>query len=442
MSLICFAVFFFVADETLKSEYKAFKSPYNYLIAALFFAMATYSKLTNATLIVPLGIWMLYRKKVLPAMLTLSMYVLTTVLLFGVNVYFTGAWNYQGGKRSVFYTNFPYGRAGASPFAPFNQRKQVNVGLDSYKPPFIAKTFFYNWGYFFFGRYSGLAIYFFPMFFVLLYYLFGKKTNLATAVYFCGWAGILTYMVGIPWNYFGGSGTIGNRYLLNSFAVFAFVLAREPSRKWLTAGMMGSLAFTSVFVFTPVKSSFDNAFHQKHSLFVNLPVERSLLADLPINTNPLARRIAFDENPTYLLYFMDNNAFFKEAFDHQYGFWVKGETTAEVIIRAFQPVKRLGVVVQSIQPGNLVVVNTGEQSADIRLEKPQFYEGEVELPAPFAYDRDGTGKTYLYRVRVASRSGIISNIGGAERYLGAFVRFTLPEAQALPAVEEEPPPAD
>lgn len=439
MSLICYGIFFFVADESLHPDLRLFKSPYNYIIAAIFFALATYSKPTNGALILPLGIWMLYRRKILHAMITLSVFVLVTVALFGMNVYFTGDWNYQGGRRSVFNNNFPYGRAGASPFAPFNQKKVIKGGL---RPPFVPKAFLYNWGYFFFGRFSGLAIYFFPMFFVLLYYLVGKKNNLSTAVYFCGWVGILTYMVGIPWNYFGGSGTIGNRYLLNSFPILAFVLAQEPSRKWIAAGFMASLAFTSPFLFTPVKSSFDNAFHQRHSLFLDLPIERTLLADLPINTNELARRVAFDQNPTYLLYFMDNNTFFKEAYNHQYGFWVKGEKNAEVIIRSFQPVSRLKVMVQSIKRGNKVVVDTGARSATISLEKPEFYVGEVELPAPLPYDRDNTGKTYLYHVSISAESGQISRIGGPERYLGAFVRLMLPEAEALPMQEEEPPPAE
>lgn len=443
MSLVCFAVFFFVSAESLKSEFKLFTSPWNYILAAAFFAMATYSKLTNATLILPLGIWMLYRRKVLPAMITLTTFILFTVALFGINVYFTGAWNYQGGKRAVFYNNFPYGRAGASPLAPFKQRREINVGVTTYRPPFVPKAFLYNWGYFFFGRYSGLAIYFFPMFFVLLYYLFSKKNNLSTAVYFCGWAGVLTYMVGIPWNYFGGSGTIGNRYLLNSFAVFAFVLPQEPSRKWIAGGFMASLLFTSAFLFTPVKSSFDNAFHQKRSVFLDLPIERTLLADLPINTNEQARRVAFDENPTYLLYFMDNNTFYKEAFDHQYGFWIKGEKTAEVVLRAFQPVSRLKVLVRSADKGNRVKIDTGAQQALITLKEPAFYEGTVVLPEPLPYDRDNTGKTYLYRIRITSESGQISNSSSTgERYLGAFVRLILPEAEGQPVLKDEEPAAD
>lgn len=438
MSLICYAVFFFVAGETLNSEIKLLRPPFNYIISAVLFAMATYSKPTNALLIVPLGIWMLYRKKVMQAMITASVFVLVTVGLFGMNVYFTGEWNYQLGQRSVFMTNFPYGRAGASPFAPFTQRKVIPAVQ---RPPFVAKAFLYNWGYFFFGRFSGLAVYFFPMFFVLLYYLFGKKTSLATAVYFSGWVGVLTYMVGIPWNYFGGSGTIGNRYLLNAFAVLPFAMTQEPSRKWITAGFVGSLAFTSVFLFTPVKSSFDNSFHQKGSVFMHLPIERTLLADLPINTNVLARRIAFDDNPTYLLYFMDDKTFFKEAFEHQYGFWVKGGSTTEVIIRAFQEVRLLHVMIRSVKRPNEITVDTGEQTVRIDIQQPGFYEGNIKLPSPLPYDRDDTGPTYLYKVRIRTESGVISRMGGLERYLGAFVRFVLPEAVALPPPQQREEPA-
>jgi hypothetical protein len=73
------------------------------------------------------------------------------------------------------------------------------------------------------------------------------------------------------------------------------------------------------------------------------------------------------------------------------------------------------------------------------MKEPVFYEGEVRLPSPLPYDRDNTGKTYLYNIRVTSEKGQISNLGGTgERYLGAFVRFELPESSAFELPEEEP----
>ncbi|PWT93663.1 MAG: hypothetical protein C5B54_01525 [Acidobacteria bacterium] len=436
MSLICYAFFFFVAGEQLKSTRILLKEPYNYYVAALFFAMATYSKPTNALLIVPLGIWMIYRKKILAAMITFSIFVLFTVALFGINIYFTGDWNYQGGNRAVFYDHFPFERPGASEFAAFHFRKPIHSMV---KPPFYLQAFLHNWIYFFFGRFSGLAIYFLPMFFCLVYFIVTKKTSLSVAVYFAGWIGILTYMVGIPWNYFGGSGTIGNRYLLNSFAVLLFAIQQEPSRKALAAGIGSSLLFTTPLLFSPVLSSFDNSFHQERGLLHLLPVEKTLLADLPINTNQLARRVAFDDPANYLLYFMDDNTYYREAMDHYYGFWVKGERSADIVMRTFVPVTKLRLRLKSLAPNNVADIRVGMQSIHVDLDTSQFFEGEINLPKPLPYDRDGTGATYLYQITIHPKKGMVTQMNSSiDRYLGVFVRMELPEAAQKQIPEEEP----
>jgi hypothetical protein len=439
MSLICFGFFFLIAAERLQSSSRFFSAPYNYCIAAVFFGLATFSKPTNALLVIPAGIWLLAQRKILTAAFTLSIFVLTTILLFAVNIYLTGEWNYQGGRRSIFYDHFPYDRAGASPFGPFKKKRIVEVKPQDFRPPFYWKSFGYNWGYFFFGRFSGLAIYFFPMFFALIYYLVSKKARFSLVVYSAGWIGVLTYMVGIPWNYFGGSGTIGNRYLMNAFPIFLFAIGREPSKRTMLIACGASLMFTSAFLFTPVISSFDNSFHQKQSLFRKLPLERTLLSDLPINTNLRARRVAFDDPATYFLYFMDDNTYYKEAFEHQYGFWVQGEREAEIVMRTWQPVSRLSVRVKSLQPGNRISIQVNGNRKEILSRESVFYEGELRMPAPLPYDRDGTGATYLYDIKIQSSSGIISRIEtGEERYLGAFVHFELPESKGQEVPEEAP----
>lgn len=439
LSLICFAFFFFISEETLHSKLRIFSSPYSYILSSLFFAMATYSKPTNALLIVPLGIWLLWRKKILIAMIALSVYIFGTMALLGGNVYFTGDWNYQGGKRAVFYNHFPYERPGISPFAPFKSKREVNVNLKTYRPPFYFDAFLHNWIYFFFGRYSGLAVYFLPMFFILIYFPLSKKSGLSTAVYAAGWLGILTYMVGIPWNYFGGSGTIGNRYLLNAFPVLLYVLQQEPSRKWMAGGLISALVYSSVFLTTPIFSSFDNSFHQRNYLFRLLPVEMTLLADLPFNTNRRAVRVAFEQPAAYFLYFVDNNTYFQESFDHRLGFWVQGERTAEIIMRSFEPVSKMRLKIKSLEPDNVVTVKTGNESVEIQLKEPSFYEGEIRLPKPLPYDRDNKGVTYLYDIKLHSKSGIISTQGSSgERFLGAFIRIELPESAAKEIPEEEP----
>jgi hypothetical protein len=425
MSLVCYAFFFFVSAEQFKTNFKLWKSPYNYFLAALFFGLATFSKPTNALLVVPLGIWMFAGKKILAAALTLTIFVFTTIALFGFNLYFTGDWNYQRGKRAAFYTHFPFETPGKSEFAPFEKPPIGAIG----RPPFYAKAFAYNWLYFPFGRYSGFAVYFFPMFFVLVYFFLAPRSSLGWAVYASGLVGIFTYMIGIPWNYFGGSGTIGNRYLFNAFAVLLFAMPKEPSRRSLAIGYCCSLLFTSVFLFTPVLSSFRNSFHQQSSIFRLLPVEKTLLFDLPINANFIASRVAFDEPPKYFVYFMDDNTYYKETFDEQTGFWIKGDRTSEFVLRAFQPVSVVKVMLQASHANQDVQITVGNSSAKIHLSDTAFHEQSISLPAPFPYDRDGLGATFLYNVKIHVEGGSISmSENDAERYLGVFVRLKLPEA--------------
>ena len=438
MSLVCYGFFFFVADEQLKSKFQLFKSPWNYAIAAILFAMATFSKVTNAALVAPLGIWLLWKRKFVPAAICLGIFILGTAAFFALNNHYSGEWNYQGGKRAVFYDNFPYGRAGASPFAPFTQKfggqtgekteSKLNISPWDWfdRLNYVPKSMFYNLGYFFVGRYSGLAVYFFPMFFSLLYFFFSKKSGIATAVYAAGWVGILSYMIGLPWNYFGGSGTIGNRYLMNCFAVLLFCLTQEPSKKLLISAFAGSLLFSAPFLFTPILSSFDNSYHQKAGIFKALPLERTLLADLPFNTNRNAVRVAFDDPPTYLLYFADNNTYFRETYDRKIGFWVKGERECEVILRTTQKISRLHLKLKPAMSGTTVIVDGGEKTK-IELKEPVFYSGEVYMSDPVPYDRDNTGVTYLYRLKIRSLQGKITKVDKmSERYLGVFVSLELP----------------
>jgi hypothetical protein len=246
-------------------------------------------------------------------------------------------------------------------------------------------------------------------------------------------------MIGLPWNYFGGSGTIGNRYLMNCFAVLLFCMTQEPSRKLLIGMFAASLLFTAPFLFTPVLSSFDNSYHQKTGLFKTLPLERTLLADLPINTFRNAVRVAFDDPPTYLLYFADNNTYLKENYDRKIGFWVKGERECEVILRAAQKITTLRLTLKPARPGTTVIVDGGEKT-QIELKEPLFYSGNITLSDAMPYDRDNTGLTYLYHLKIKSLQGKVLKVNGFdERYLGVFVAMELTEVQTTKTVPQEKP---
>jgi hypothetical protein len=198
-----------------------------------------------------------------------------------------------------------------------------------------------------------------------------------------------------------------------------------------------SLLFTAPFLFTPVLSSFDNSYHQKSGIFKALPIERTLLADLPINTYRSAVRVAFDDPPSYLLYFADNNTYLKENYERRLGFWVKGERECEIILRAAQHISKLRLSLKPAKPGTTVIVDGGERT-QIELKEPLFYSGNITVTDAVPYDRDNTGVTYLYHLKIKSLQGKILQLNGFdERYLGVFVAIELPEVKTTKTVPQE-----
>lgn len=425
MSLVCFAFFFFMkaAREQRRSAMLSI------LLSGICFALATYSKPTNALLAVFPGIWMLLNKRILHLLAMFAVTAFVVLALFGINVAFTGQWNYQAGHRYVFYDHFPFERIGTSPFAAFKNRKEIEALK---RPPFYARAFLYNWGYFFLGRFSGVAWYFFPMLFSIIYFWSGPKESLSTIAYAAGWLGIVTYMVGIPWNYFGGSGTIGNRYLMNAYAVMLFAVPGQPSRKCFVSAACAAVLFASPILATPVLSSFYNSFHQSGALFTMMPVEKTLVGDLPISSEPRASRIAFDQTPGYLAYFVDDNTYYRETFEGKSGFWVKGGKEAQVMVRTMTPASALSLEVKSLG-ANRVAVSGGRNRETLDLKAPVFYRLPLWLSPPFPYDRENFGPTYVYALKIHPLTGVVSTIGekGQERYLGCFVRINLQQAPAF-----------
>jgi hypothetical protein len=427
MSLLCYAVFFFVAEK-IQSPRIIFRAPYNYFLSAILFGLATYAKPPNALVVIPLGLWLLFSKKkekprraLIHALIALALFIFATLAMFGWNVYFTGDWNYQGGRRAAFYRSYPFEHPAVSEFSAFERKDAIKAMV---APPFYSKTFLYNWPFFFFGRYSGVAIYFFPMFFCLLFYLFTKKSSLSWAVYIAAWLGLLYYLIGLPWNYFGGSGTIGNRYLLSVFAVFLFAIMSEPPKRLMLMSFLASVAFTGVILFSPLFSSHRNAFHQQFSLFRFLPVEDSLLSDLPVNASFRATRVAFTDPATYFVYFLDDNTFYREAYENVNGFWAKGGKKADFVVRTFKPNQKIQATITSLTPNNHVSVKCGDKTTVFEFQTAGTQKKEIPLAPAFPYDRDGTGATYLYNFTVEPASGMVKAIDGyPDRYLGAFIKL-------------------
>jgi hypothetical protein len=291
------------------------------------------------------------------------------------------------------------------------------------------------------GRHSGLVPYFFPgVLSVLLFLLwrggrswFGWIT-LATSVF-----ANVVLLLWIPYTYSGGGGPIGNRYFMGLYPMLLFVTPplRSPLPAMVGLGIGG--LFTAAVVMNPFYSTFRPAEHTKHGPLRWLPVEKSLLNDLPVNVTPERARIQLAGTPRITAYFLDENAYPPEG----EWFWVKGGTRADLLLRApAQPVpgaaikdwvsyrlKALRVEIRTGDVPNTVTVATGADSQTLRLDAHRdtvtTVRAEPGLPYRAHLDQ-ATG--YVYTVSITSATGFtpIFSQGGAatdQRYLGVLVRL-------------------
>ena len=114
-----------------------------------------------------------------------------------------------------------------------------------------------NLKWYFIGRYSGLVAYFFPAVLALILFLAGARRRpvwqwlvLLGAV-----AQILLFVITLPYTWFGGGGSVGNRYFMGAYGIFLFLLPPVSSLAvaivpWIVGGI-----FMAKLVLTPFTTS-------------------------------------------------------------------------------------------------------------------------------------------------------------------------------------------
>ena len=368
------------------------------------------------------------------------MLVLTAASLYGLNAAFTGELNYQGGERKTFYGRFPFDAAGATfddsgTWMTTNQVGPLVAGRDEEKvtvqtgparnPAEIRESFAWNLGYYWIGRFGGALPYFFPAVLALAFFLLGGPRDragwLALAAVTMSW---LAYIWIIPDNWYGGGGTVGNRYFLNLLPGFLFLV---PVRRagWVFAGAVLAFGvFVAPMLRSPVEHSLRPGDHATRAAFKVLPAELTMLNDLSLFTETWRKKRPFGfvgnaergaDADAYHLYFLDDGTFGKEEWAGRTGFWLRGGASAEVVLRAFDlaPVERVVLRVAGGPLGDTVTARLGWRSGRVTVGPGQV--AEIELPAGRGlryYD------TYLHVLRLSSRRG---GPLADRREVGAFV---------------------
>jgi hypothetical protein len=405
--------------------------------AAILVGVVTFSKPTHAPLIAPLVLLAAARRQWSRTLLIATLCAGAAGILFALNAAISGEFNYQGGYRKTFYSSigFPFANDGETFENIGNVHGRSDVLVDTLANRDTFTVLWKNTGYFIFGRYSGLVPYFFPGMLALALFLARRRVRR-------GWQWLLVATLAIetlallfitPYTWAGGGGPIGNRYFLSFYPLFLFLMPPAASLAPALVALAVGALFSAKLVFNPFWSSFNPAEHPKAGPLRMLPIELSMLNDLPFAANPdrTKRQLAGG----LLAYFPDDNAYTPEGDS----FWVRGGRRADVILRAplrdlgggrwlGEQIQRLHVRINNGIKANDVTIDVGAAEQTLHLGPEEERTISFDLSDGFPYRPYDTPTSYVYVVSFRTTAGFVPFLeappSGDARMLGARITLT------------------
>jgi hypothetical protein len=435
-SLVFIAYFCWLYKEVARREQFPPGMPWLFdsrsdVVAAALLGIATFSKVTNALLFATIVLWQLWRlvkmRSITAGKILAStiMFVLLAGGLFAINKAISGEWNYQGGDRDTYYSEFPF--QNEVPRHALGQSKSREGVLSHiiFNPRTFTSNLTHNLEYFFVGRHTGLLGYFFPAVFALGALLLAprQRPGWQWLVLASGLLQGLVFLVATPYTWSGGG--VGNRYFFSGYAVMLFVL---PPIQSLGAGFaqwaIGSL-FVAPMVLSPFVASFHSEDNAKSGPLRLLPVELTLVNDLPVNNEEDHRRLWFGDlgkgDPGFLVYFLDDNAYDREP---DKSFWTRGRERAEFIIKTDKPIRRAMFRVTAGPVAADVRLSIGRRSEDVHLEAGDTRDVTLSMPPGLPYEKEV--QALVWTASVSSSTGFTPFFFDANstdsRYLGVRVQ--------------------
>ncbi|MDX1501488.1 MAG: hypothetical protein R3325_03925 [Thermoanaerobaculia bacterium] len=187
----------------------------------------------------------------------------------------TGAANPYKALRTSFNaaTGYPVGEEAEAAAERF--QTQTNTSRIGWLPVAKAPRIAYSALYFLIGRHTGLLAYF-PAALLFAGLALRRPDRRTTPLLLAAAAMVLFTLVWIPWNYFGGSTFLGNRYFLTVYPVLLFTLPGLPRPErlvpvWLLAA--AALASAGISAARTQELDRDSQSHASAGIFRLLPYE-------------------------------------------------------------------------------------------------------------------------------------------------------------------------
>lgn len=263
-------------------------------------------------------------------------------------------------------------------------------------PEVGPSQFLENFGYFLWGRHTGLFLYTpFALVALLLFLLHGRRTFEQWTLF--GALGVVAvfFVAWIPDNWQGGGGFVGNRYFIAAYPGFLFLLRKLQPRFLTGLGFTLGGLFLAPIMFTPFGAGGPEPTLQSHVRnrpFRYFPLELSL-REVP----------GYDKRTigeTTFLGRRDGVLFRGESF------WARGASRVEVFVSEERALDRAVFELRNAAPGNEITLELdGDRQVLSGLAAGEVRRVELKPGEPYKL-RDHFGRrVVVHRLTLTARSG-------------------------------------
>jgi len=245
-----------------------------------------------------------------------------------------------------------------------------------------------NVGYFLWGRHTGLLLYmpFAALAFVL--FLLHARRSAERLLLLASLAVVaLVFMVFIPFNWQGGGGFVGNRYFVNVYPAFLFLVTRIRPRGLVPVGYALGGLFLGPILLTQFGASVPEPtlqFHTRDFPFTLFPLEQTL-REVPGYHQVVVGDVQFVARKD-------------EVLPRGGNFWLRGGGRTEIWMLSAEPVEEAVFQVRSPVPDNRIRLRLGkaDETVEVGPGTPGGPVARVTLvPGEVSYRGSRRGSPYV-----------------------------------------------